>query len=297
MRKTFYILDGHAQIYRAFFAPFRDLTSPTGEPTKATFVFTQMLLNLIEQRKPDYLAMVIDSGDETVFRKTLYPDYKANRQPAPPEFKPQEQRILRIVKDAGIPIFAKPGFEADDLIATMAKTLCDKGFDIYMVSKDKDLRQMVTDCTFMFDVQSNETIDPKKLEEKVGYGPAAAVEIQSLMGDKIDNIPGIPGVGEKPAADLIKQFGTADEVVKRASEIKKPKLRENIEKFGSNVNLARPLVTLKTDVEFDFSVEQCEFKGINATAVLPHLQELGFKNLVSKLNGTDSSRAAEARAA
>ncbi|MGC4030602.1 MAG: 5'-3' exonuclease H3TH domain-containing protein [Tepidisphaeraceae bacterium] len=215
MRKTFYILDGHAHIYRSYFAPFRDLTSPSGEPTKATFVFTQMLLNLIDQRKPDYLAMVIDSSDESVFRKDIFPDYKANREAPPDDFKPQAKRIIQIVKDAGVPIFVKPGFEADDLIATMAKNLCDKGFDTYLVSKDKDLRQVLTNCTFMYDVQGDEVIDPKKLEEKLGYGPAQAVEIQSLMGDKIDNVPGIPGVGEKTAVDLIKQFGTAEEVVRR----------------------------------------------------------------------------------
>src|SRR5512144_2408980 len=117
--KTFYIIDGHAQIYRAFFAPFRELSSPSGEPTKATFVFTQRLLNLIEQRKPDYLAMVIDAGDETVFRKEIFPEYKANRKSRPDDFHPQEQRILNLVKDLGIPIYAKPGYEADDLIATM----------------------------------------------------------------------------------------------------------------------------------------------------------------------------------
>ena len=294
MRKSFYIIDGHAHIYRAFFAPFRDLTGPTGEPTKATFVFTQMLLNLIDLRKPDYLAMVIDSGDETVFRKTMFPEYKANRQPAPPEFKPQEQRILRIVKDAGIPIFVKPGFEADDLIATMAKQLCAEGFDTYMVSKDKDLRQMLTDCTFMYDPPTDEVTDPKKLEDKLGYTPAQAVEIQSLMGDKIDNVPGIPGVGEKTAVDLIKQFGTADEVVRRAGEIKKPKLRENVEKFGpANVPVARSLVTLKTDVEFDFSVEACVYKGLNSEALRAHLSELGFKGLLARIGESAGGAASQ----
>ena len=107
--KTFYIIDGHAQIYRSYFAPFRDLSSPTGEPTKATFVFTQRLLNLIADRKPNYLAMVIDSDDETVFRKEVFPEYKANRQARPDDFHPQEARILRIVRDAGIPIYVKPG--------------------------------------------------------------------------------------------------------------------------------------------------------------------------------------------
>src|SRR4051812_48642019 len=156
MAKSFYIIDGHAQIFRAFYAPFRELTSPTGEPVKATYVFTQMLLNLIDQRKPDYLAMVIDAGDETVFRKQIAPDYKSTRQERPSDFFPQEQRILQIVRDIGIPIFVKGGFEADDLIATMAARLCDRGFTTFMVTKDKDLRQALNDCTFMYDVQGDE---------------------------------------------------------------------------------------------------------------------------------------------
>ena len=226
--KTFYIIDGHAQIFRAFFAPFRELTSPTGEPTKATFVFTQMLLNLIEQRNPDYLCMVIDSGDETVFRREFYPEYKANRVAPPAEFEPQEERILQIVRDAGIPIFVKPGFEADDLIATMARRLCDQDFEIFMVSKDKDLRQMLTPCTHMYDVQTDEMIDEAKMAEKYGYTPAEAIEVQTLMGDNTDNVPGIPGVGEKTAVKLIKKYGAADEVLKHLDELT-PKMRENFE--------------------------------------------------------------------
>src|SRR4051794_16824442 len=186
-RKSFYVIDGHAQIYRAYFAPFRDLSSPTGEPTKATFVFTQMLMNLVDQRKPDYLAMVIDAGDETVFRKEIYPEYKSTRQSPPDDFHPQEERIIQIVKDVGVPIFVKPGFEADDLIATMARQLCEQDYEVFLVSKDKDLRQILTPCVHMFDPQNNEVIDEKKLEEKVGYGPKEAVEVQTLMGDAIDN--------------------------------------------------------------------------------------------------------------
>src|SRR5207248_10040639 len=130
MPKSFYIIDGHAHIYRAYFAHFSDLMSPTGEPTKATFVFIQRLLNLIDQRKPDYLAMVIDHGDETVFRKEIFPEYKSNRKSRPDDFFPQEKRILEIVKDAGVPIFERAGYEADDLIATMARQLCEQDFEV-----------------------------------------------------------------------------------------------------------------------------------------------------------------------
>lgn len=132
MRQSFYIIDGHAQIFRAYYAPFRPLTSPTGEPTKATYVFAQLLLNLIEQRKPDYLVMVIDTGSKDGFRAQIFPEYKANRQAPPDDFRPQEQRILRMVADAGIPVLAARGFEADDIMATLACRLAASDFDVVL---------------------------------------------------------------------------------------------------------------------------------------------------------------------
>jgi DNA polymerase-1 len=291
-RKSFYIIDGHAQIFRAYFAPFRDLTSPTGEPTKATYVFTQMLLNLVQKRTPDYLAMTIDTGDSGVFRKKIYPEYKSNRKETPPDFFPQEQRILEIVRDAGVPIFGMPGFEADDLIATMATTLCDHEFDVFLVSKDKDLRQILNDCTFMYDPQSDEVIDAKKLEEKVGYGPSEAIEVQTLMGDTVDNVPGIPGVGEKTAAKLIKKYGKVEEILKHLDELT-PKLKENFEKFADKLPLSRQLVSLKTDVEFGFDPSQCEFKGLNLTALRGHMEALGFRNLLARLGDGETETEAK----
>jgi DNA polymerase-1 len=287
MPKRFYIIDGHAQIFRAYFAPFRDLSSPSGEPTKATFVFTQMLLNLIDLRKPDYLAMVIDqAGDEGVFRKEIFPEYKANRKERPDDFGPQEERILQIVRDSGIPIFAKPGFEADDLIATMAEKLCGSGdWETFMVTKDKDLRQMLTPCTHMYDVQADLVIDEKVLEAKVGYGPKEAVEVQSLMGDAIDNIPGIPGIGEKTACKLIKKYGKADAILEHLDELT-PKMRENFEKYAANIPLARSLVTLRRDVPMEFDPEACKFQGLKLDGLRPHLETLGFKGLLEKIGGS-----------
>jgi DNA polymerase-1 len=293
MAKSFYIIDGHAQIFRAYFAPFRELSSSSGEPTKATFVFTQMLLNLVNQRKPDYLAMVIDSAEESVFRKSIFPEYKANRTAKADDFAPQEKRILRIVKDAGVPIFERPGFEADDLIATMAKKLCDKGYEIIVVSKDKDLRQLINDCTKMYDVQSDSFTDAKRMEEDCGYGPGEAVEVQTLMGDAIDNIQGIPGVGEKTAAKLIKKYGKAEEVLKHLDELT-PKLRENFEKYAERLPMARQLVTLITDVGFEFDPEACAFSGLKMEGIRPHLAELGFTTLMKRLGMDGNGQSAPA---
>jgi DNA polymerase-1 len=297
-RKTFFIIDGHAQIYRAYFAPFRDLSSPSGEPTKATYVFTQWLINLVQNRKPDYLAMVIDSGDETVFRKEILPEYKANRQPPPDDFFPQEQRILHIVRAAGIPVFAKPGFEADDIIATLARKMCDKGLDIAIVSRDKDLRQLLNDCTRMYDMQADTFMDRDRMIAELGYSPAQAIDIQTLMGDSIDNVPGIPGVGEKTAARLIATYGTVDGVLQNLDKLT-PKLRENFQNYSGRLPISRQLVTLKNDIEMEFDIEQCAFSDLRTDEVRGHLESLGFTALLKKLglNSESSDAAATAPAA
>jgi len=286
--KTFYIVDGHAQIYRAYFAPFRDLSAAGGEPTKATYVFTQWLLNLIENRKPDYLAMAIDSGDEQVFRREIFADYKAHREPPPDDFFPQEQRILQIVRDAGIPIFAKPGYEADDIIATMVRRLEDQGFQIVIVSKDKDLRQLIDPSTRLYDVQSESFLDEQTMLSQYGYAPAQAIEVQTLMGDAVDNVPGIPGVGEKTAAKLITTYGSIEEIRRHLDQLT-PKLRENFQKYAERLPLARQLVTLRKDVEMEFDAQACEFHGLKPEALRPHLEALGFGSLLKRLGAAAGS--------
>jgi len=284
MPKSFYIIDGHAQIFRAYYAPFRELTSPAGEPTKATFVFTQWLLNLIANRKPDYLAMAIDTGTAHVFRTKLFPEYKANRTAAPDDLAPQEQRIVRIVRDVGIPVYAHTGFEADDLIATMVRHLCDQDYEVFIVSKDKDLRQLLSPCIKMYDMQTGDVIDMAKMEEICGYSAREAIEVQTLTGDSTDNVPGIPGVGEKTAARLIKKYGSADAVLHHLDDLT-PKLRENFEKNAHILALSRQLVTLRSDVDMGgFTPECCVFAGLNADALRPHLNELGFTTLLKRLD-------------
>lgn len=288
--KTFYIIDGHAQIFRAYFAPFRDLTSPTGEPTKATFVFTQWLVNLIETRKPHYLAMAIDTGDEFVFRKEIFPEYKANRQPPPGDFGPQEEKILEIVRDLGIPIFAKPGYEADDLIATMVHRLKDKGFQTVIVSRDKDIRQLIDENTRMYDVQSDSFTDSGRMQSELGYSPAQAIEVQTLMGDSIDNVQGIPGVGEKTAVKLISTFGNLEGVLQNVDKLT-PKMKENFQKYAGRLPIARQLVTLKNDVDFEFEPEKCMFAGLRVEALVPHLQSLGFTSLLKRISPGEAASA------
>src|SRR5262245_22516507 len=145
MPKTLFLIDGYAQIYRAYFAPFGNLSSPTGEPTRATHVFSQMVLNLMRDRKPDYLAMVMDVSDETVFRKDFYPEYKAHRDPAPEDLPRQADRIVQILKAARVPILRLERWEADDIMATLARRHAGPDLHVYFVSKDKDLQQLLNE--------------------------------------------------------------------------------------------------------------------------------------------------------
>jgi DNA polymerase-1 len=289
MAETFYIIDGHAQIYRAFYAPFRDLTSPTGEPTRATYVFCQMLFNLIRGKRPDYLALVLDVSDESVFRREIDPDYKANREPAPEDLHIQADRIVSIVEALGIPTYRVPGFEADDLMATMVEQLAKTPVQTYLVSGDKDLQQLLSDKVALFDPAKDAVLDAARLVERNGYTPAQAVEVQTLAGDSTDNIPGVAGVGVKTAARLIAKYGTAEAVIEHADELT-PKMKERVRAYVDQLPTTRRLVTLRRDVPFDWSLEDCGLDNLDVGAVRPIFEELGFGRLRDALDGLDGDR-------
>ncbi|MGD2109657.1 MAG: DNA polymerase I [Phycisphaerae bacterium] len=283
MAETLYILDGHYQIYRAFFAPFRDLTSPSGEPTRATYVFCQMLLGLIRDRRPDYLAVALDAGDETTFRRELDPGYKAQRDPPPETLPPQADRIVSIVSALGIPTFILTGYEADDLMATIADKLRDDDVEVFLVSRDKDLEQLLTDKVRLLDVSKNQVVDPAALLESKGYTPEQAVEIQTLTGDSTDNVPGVPGIGVKTAAKLISEYGSAQAVIDNADNLT-PKMKERVSAFADRLELTRQLVTLRRDVPVQFSLADCRVEALNFAAVKPIFQQLGFGRLTEQLD-------------
>ncbi len=286
--ETFYLIDGHAQIYRAYYAPFRDLTSPAGEPTRATHVFCQTLLNLIRDRRPTYLAMAMDVSDETVFRCDIYPAYKANREPPPEDLPPQTERIVSIVQALGVPIYRLSGFEADDLMATICARLAGRSIDVVLVSKDKDLEQLLTERTpgggtvRLYDPGKEQVIDAAILLETKGYPPDQAVEVQTLAGDTVDNVPGVKGVGLKTAAKLIAKYGSAAAVIEHAEELT-PKQRDNVLAFAEQLPITRQLVTLRRDVDFAFDLQAARFDGVRADRIRPIFQELGFNRLTEQL--------------
>ncbi len=294
--KTFYLLDGHAQVFRAYYAPFRPLTSPSGESVKAVHVFTQLLLNLIHKQKPDFLAIAFDVADATTDRRTDYAPYKAQREAAPDDLGPQFQRVFEVVHALGVPTFMVNGQEADDVIATIAKRLGDAGEDVELriVSKDKDLHQILTPRVVLWDPTDGSTIGPDELWEKRGYRPEQAVEIQTLVGDPTDNVPGIKGVGMKTAAKLIELYGTADAVIAHADE-QTPKLRENLLAGAEGLALTRRLVTLKDDVPLDFELAACATPVVRKAQVRDLFETLGFRTLLEQVpdDGPEAEAAAQ----
>ncbi|RME37636.1 MAG: DNA polymerase I [Planctomycetota bacterium] len=283
MPKSCYLIDGHYQIYRSFYAPFRNLTSPSGEPTRATYVFFQMLFNILRERQPDYLAMVMDVSDERTFRREIDPEYKAHRPPPPEDLVLQQDRIVSLVEAAKIPILSLEGFEADDLMASIAHRLRDEDVELYLVSRDKDLEQLLSDRVKLYDAASQEVIDAETLRRKKGYDPREALEIQTLTGDSTDNVPGVPGVGLKTALKLIREYGSAENVVRHADELS-PKLAERLRAFTDRLPVTRKLVTLRTDVPLSFDLRDCAVDRIDLSALRQPFRELSFRRLAEQLD-------------
>jgi DNA polymerase-1 len=296
MPKTLYIIDGHSQIYRAYYAPFGNLSSPAGEPTRATYVFCQMLLNLLRDRQPDYLVMVLDADESKLLRRRIYPAYKAQRPPPPEDLPPQERRIVEILHAARVPLLRREGHEADDIIATLVRRLAGNELEIFLVSRDKDLDQLLTEHVTLYDPMKDEVVTAEQLLALKGWRPPQAIEAQILTGDSVDNVPGVPGIGPKTAARLLEKYGTARGVVEHADELS-PKLRESLLAFAPQMDLTRQLVTLRDDVSVEFDLQQAECGRFAWQRVRPIFGELGFRKLQEQLPaGSADSEAGAAQA-
>ncbi len=283
-----YVVDGHAQFFRAYFAIRGGMTSPTtNESTQMVFGYVSMLMKLLREQRPTHLVLVIDAaGDQETFRSQLYPQYKANR-PAPPiDFSGQVQRCLEFTRLFGIPIFAIAGVEADDVIATIARRVRRERPELRMriVSRDKDLAQLVDSKTSLFDPQTTRDLGPEELFETKGVRADQVADMLALMGDTSDNIPGVDGIGPKTAAQLITTYGSLDGVLANLALLT-PKRREAIVAAQDKLALARKLVALKEDCEIDFSYESArvDTKRADAAAVVDLLKTLGFGRLRSEV--------------
>lgn len=302
--KTLYLIDGFAQFFRAYHAIRTPMTSPvTKEPTNMTFGFVGMMLKLLRGEgqmggPPDYVAVVIDvSGDRGTFRSQLYPDYKATRDAPPEDLMPQVERALAMLRAAGVPVLGAEGFEADDVIATIASTFSERHPDVRVriVSKDKDLKQLLGEGvppTEMYDVHTDEVITAETLREEFGITPAQVIDMLALMGDTVDNVPGVPGVGPKTAAQLVAEFGSVEAVVAEVREEKakkdwkiKGKRREKILEAAEAgvLELSRSLVALRHDVPVEMDLDEASVGAFRLGEWQPLLEELGFNRYQHEL--------------
>ena len=287
MAKTLYIIDGHAHIYAAYYAPMKQrLTSPSGEPTKATYIFTTAMVGLLEKQKPDMLVVALDSAAPT-HRSIVFAEYKAHRPPMPDDMPVQVKRIEQVLEAMRIPVLRMDGFEADDIIGTLARKAAAEGVEVFICSKDKDILQLLDGHIRVFDVKTGKVIDSQVMKAEMGITPGQIVDCLALEGDAVDNVPGVPLIGEKTARELIRTYGDLDNLYAHIDEIK-GKRGENLRSSKEQAYISRGLVTLDCEVPLEMDYEAFAVKEPDKEKLTAVFSELGFNRLLSKLNPQES---------
>ncbi len=279
--KHVYLVDGSGYIFRAFHA-LPPLTRADGTPINAVLGFTSMLMKLLGETDADHIAVIFDASRES-FRNKIYADYKAHRPDPPPELIPQFALIHEATRAFNMPAIEMRGFEADDLIATYARQAVEAGADVTIVSSDKDLMQLIRPGIRMLDPIKNRQIGPAEVEEKFGVPPDKVVEVQALAGDSTDNVPGVPGIGVKTAAELIKTYGDVDTLLKRAGEIKQPKRREALQQNAELARISRELVKLKDDVAVEMPLGDFARREPDCDTLLAFLKANQFRTVIARV--------------
>ncbi len=289
-----FLIDGYALAYRSHFAFIRNpLTSSRGEPTSAVFGFVRALLQLIDHEHPSHLAAVFDTPQPT-FRHQLYADYKATRQKMPPELRGQLPKIRDFCTALGAQIVEAPGFEADDVIGTLALRAAVQGMQVYLYSGDKDLAQLVNERIQLYNTgKDGETqiLDAAAVQEKFGVPPRQITDYLALLGDTSDNVPGVPKVGEKTAVELLSQFENLEQLLIHTGQVKRPALRENLQKYAEQARLSKKLVTLDTSVPLAIAPHDLSLGKIDPSRAAALSRELEFNSLLSRF--TESAEVAQ----
>ena len=275
------LIDGSGYIFRAFYAT-PPLTAPDGTPINAVFGFTNMYLRLTNKINCDYNLTLFDAKREN-YRNEIYPEYKANRTETPPDLIPQFGIIREAVDTLNLHYLDMEGYEADDLIATYAKLALEQGKEVIIVSADKDLMQLIRPGITFYDPMKDKMFTPEDVKEKFGVYPDKVVDVQALMGDSTDNVPGVPGIGPKTAAELINEFGSLEEVLKRAVEIKQNKRREALVENADKARISMQLVTLKDDVPVDPDFEKFACRKPEMQKVQDFVSKYDFKSLRARI--------------
>jgi DNA polymerase-1 len=279
--KHVYLIDGSGFIFRAFHA-LPPMNRGDGTPVNAVYGFTQMLMKILEDTDADCLAVIFDAARVT-FRNEIYADYKANRPEPPEELIPQFDLVREAVRAFNVPAIEMPGFEADDIIATYSRMAKEAGADVTIVSSDKDLMQLVNDRVSMFDAMKNQRIGAEQVMEKFGVGPDKVVEVQALAGDSTDNVPGVPGIGVKTAAQLLSEYGDLETLLSRASEIKQPKRRQTLLDNADLARISRRLVELRNDVPVEHTLEDFLRRDVDYEMLTAFLKEQAFKSILTRV--------------
>ncbi|MGD8973727.1 MAG: DNA polymerase I [Desulfobacterales bacterium] len=281
-KKTIYLIDGTAYIHRAYHA-IGGLSNSKGFPTNAVFGFTRMLLKLMEDRAPQYAGMFFDAKGPT-FRHDMYKEYKANRPPMPEDMAVQIPYIKEVTAAFHLPIIEKQGYEADDLIGTMARIAEANGYTVVMVTGDKDFMQLVTEKTVLWDPMKESDLDQQAIREKFGVDPQQMIDVQGLSGDTADNIPGVPGIGQKTAIALIKAHGSMQQLYASLETITKKKQRENLETFKDQAFLSRKLVTIDTEVPLSMDLNDFKVQAPDQKVLIELFKMLEFRQLQQALS-------------
>ncbi len=282
---TLVLIDGHSLAFRAFHAIPLSLTSPSGELTNAVFGFTSMLLNVLREQGPEYVAVAFDVGK--TFRHEMYDAYKGHRERMPDELRDQVERIKEVVNALNIPVFTAEGFEADDVLATLARQAAAQGVDALIVTGDRDILQVVDDHIRVLTSgrQFSDTIiyDPAAVQERYGLRPDQLVDLKALVGDKSDNIPGVRGVGEKGATSLLQKYGTLDVVYEHLDEVKPDRAKNALAEGRADAELSRKLGQITLEVPVQLDLPACRLRDYDRGKAIALFQDLAFRSLVEKL--------------
>jgi DNA polymerase-1 len=288
----FYLIDGSGYIFRAYYALPPLTRKSDGLPVGAVSGFCSMLFKLLEDskssenlQKPSHFVVIFDAARKT-FRNEIYPDYKANRSEAPDDLAPQFEYIRQSVVAFNLPAVDLPNYEADDLIATYTEQILSKGAKVTIVSSDKDLMQLYKKDVRLFDPMKNKFITQEDIVTKFGVGPEKVIDVQSLAGDSSDNVPGVPGIGVKTAAELINKYGTLEKLLNNANEIKQNKRRETLIENKDKAIISKKLVTLMKDAPVERKIEEFQLKKIDKNKLYKFLREMEFNRLLSSAIST-----------
>jgi len=287
MRPRLFLIDGSALAYRAYFAFINNpLINSKGENTSAVFAFTNSLLKILDEEKPDYMAVIFDTPEPT-FRHKAFADYKATRQKMPPDMADQLPRIKEVIQAMNIPILEVPGFEADDVMGTLAKKAEKEGLETYLVTGDKDFLQLASPLTKIYNPkrtgQEVEILDVEGVKQKLGVPPERVADVLGLMGDKSDNVPGVPGIGQKTAARLVNQFGSLEAVVENADKIGQENLRKSLKENAHQALLSKELVIIKTDAPVEIDLHQLKLGQMDRRRLLELFKDLEFNSLLDRI--------------